>query len=123
MRVSIVALYALLCLGATTVSQTRPAVPLVWKPYAADLQGDGWRLERKEGSGPWAVLTPRLLPMHITSYTDTEVKEGSSYCWRVAVIMGNFVEYAVTAHDNQKNEVCMTLPITIPTPEGLRIAE
>ncbi len=106
---------------------TRPAAPanltaeavnerkvsLSWQDRSGGEEG--FRLERKTGSGSWGTLT--TLAANVTSYSDTTVVETTSYTYRV---------YAFNASGDSasSNEASVTTPaLTAPAaPTGLQVA-
>lgn len=64
-----------------------PSVRLDWTEGAPDQPGEGFRVYRSVNGGPWTLLA--TLPLSTTTYTDTNVVEGSYYWYRVVEYCGS----------------------------------
>ena len=106
---------------------TRPAAPanlaaeainerkvnLSWQDKSSGEEG--FRVERKTGSGNWGTLT--TLAANVTSYSDTTVLETTSYTYRVFA-------FNASGDSASSNEASVTTPaLTVPAaPTGLQAA-
>ncbi|MEM4531236.1 MAG: fibronectin type III domain-containing protein [Thermofilaceae archaeon] len=64
-----------------------PSVRLDWTEGAPDQAGQGFRVYRSVNGGPWTLVA--VLPLSTTTYTDTNVVEGSYYWYRVVEYYGS----------------------------------
>ncbi len=99
-----------------TAEATSPTeVSLSWTDNSDNE--DGFKLERKQGSGPFSVIA--TLPPNTTTYTDTGLTPETTYTYRVRA-------YNSYGYSDYSNEAQVTTPplVTVPDPPtNLTISE
>lgn len=86
-------------------SVTASQVQLQWSDNSANETG--FKLQRATGTGAFSTLV--TLPANATSHTDSSVKAGTSYRYRVAALQNG-------AETKPSNEATATIPIELTAP-------
>lgn len=78
---------------------------------------DGFIVERRNNNPPGTYAELNRTAMNVTTYADTTIVAGASYCYRIKA-------FNTAGTSGPSNEVCITIaiPPVIPTaPSGLQI--
>jgi List-Bact-rpt repeat protein len=94
-------LFLLTAIGLSASLAFAASVTLTWQDNSTDE--DGFKIERNSNGGTYTQIAS--VPANTTSYTDSGVVAGTSYCYHVRA-------FNLSGVSSPSNDTCVTVPIT-----------